>query len=303
MKLLQTAVLSVACFVSPVFALDAELLKYAGPEAKAVAGIYVDRTVGSPLGVYLQSMTGQGSRDFTNFIELTGFDPRRDLREIVFASSDGPRKKTGLMVARGTFNAAQLGGAAVLLQRGVKESYNGIDVYHGADANGPWLAFPEPTIAIMGDEATLKAALDRNAGASGLEPRLLAKAQTAGSRYDAWFASLGQPGMGFGRAKLAQEAVDTASGGLTFGSVIQLNAEAVMRTAKDAQSLVDVIRFASSMLQMQGQRNPSMTALATLVQSAQTKLDGSTVSISASIPQADVEQLLNRTKRTAVLRQ
>lgn len=303
MKLLRTALLLAACAVTPALALDAELLKYVGSDATAVAGVYVDRTLGSPLGVYLQSMGVAGSRDFKTFIELTGFDPRRDLREVILASPGGPHQKSGLVVARGTFNAAELGSAAIRSNRGVKESYAGVDVFHSAEGNGPWLAFPEPAIAVMGDEALLKAALDRRANASELNQRLLSKAQAASSHYDVWFASTGQRGIGFGRGKLSAESVDLASGGLTFGATIQLNAEAVMRTEKDAQSLVDTIRFVSSLMQMQGQRNAEINALTTLAQSAQTKVDGTTVSISASIPQADVERMLNRSKRIAAVRQ
>lgn len=302
MQLLRTALLFAACAATPVLALDAELLKYVGSDATAVAGVYVDRTLSSPLGVYLQSMNGSENRDFKTFIELTGFDPRRDLREIVFASPGGSRQKSGIVVARGAFNVSQLGTVTVQSNRGVKESYAGVDVYHAAEGKGPWFAFPEPSIALLGDEALLKAALDRRSNASGLEARLLAKAQAASARYDVWFASTGQRGVGFGRGKLSAESVDLASGGLTLGATIQLNAEAVMRTEKDAQSLVDTIRFVSSLMQMQGQRNAEINALTTLAQSAQTSVDGATVSISASIPQADVERMLNRSKRIAAIR-
>ena len=43
----------------------------------------------------------------------TGFDPRRDLREVLVASTSPPVKhQPGLVLARGTFDAARIAAAA-----------------------------------------------------------------------------------------------------------------------------------------------------------------------------------------------
>ena len=57
-----TALWVVSPVVSPLLALDTDLLKYVGPDAKSVAGIYVDRAVSSPLGLFLQSRRRGESR-------------------------------------------------------------------------------------------------------------------------------------------------------------------------------------------------------------------------------------------------
>lgn len=302
MKLLRTGLILLACTLPLVFAADPGLVKYAGADAKEVAGIYVDRAVSSPLGLFVLSRLGQDSREMQDFMAATGFDPRRDVREIFMASPGGQGQKTGLVVARGTFNATQIGATAVD-QGAIKQSYNGVDLYQLSKgrrrASGGWFAFPEPSIGLMGDEAMVKAAIDRKTPTSALDPRLADKVQTASSRYDAWFASLGQPGMSFGSTKLPQDTLEVISGGLTLGQDVRLNAEAIMRTEKDAQSLFELIQFFTGLAQMQQQRNPDMARFLSLLQNAETKVQGTTVSFSTSAPEADIENLIRGPRRTA----
>jgi len=302
MTLLQTGLILLACTAPTLFASDPDLVKYVGTDAKEVAGIYVDRTVGSPLGSFVLSRLTQDSRDMQAFIAATGFDPRRDIREVFMASPGGQGQKTGLVVARGTFNTAQIATAAVE-QGAIKESYKGIDVYWIANgrrrSSNNWFAFPESSIGLMGDEAMVKAAIDRKATASALDARLAEKIQTASSRYDAWFASLGQPGATFGSTKLPQDTLEVISGGLTLGQDVRLSAEAIMRTEKDAQSLFELIRFFTGLAQMQQQRNPDVARFMSLLQNAETKVQGTTVLFSTSAPEADIENLIRGPRRTA----
>ena len=102
------------CLASPLLAVDSDLLRYIGPDTKQIAGAYVDRVVSSPLGLFLQSKAGAENRDFINFVTATGFDPRRDLREVIVASPGQAQARKGLIAARGAFNGAQLGALAVL---------------------------------------------------------------------------------------------------------------------------------------------------------------------------------------------
>ena len=165
---------------------------------------------------------------------VTGFDPRRDLREVIVASSDVQHQKNGLIIGRGQFNAAQIG-ALVLLQGGTKESYGGVDVYSASVRHGQAFAFPEPGVALLGDAVSVKAAIDNRGRALALDPRLAAKMQAVSTRYDMWFASTGAQDIPLGKAWKPQDGVDVVSGGVTLGSIIQLNAEAVMRSEKDAR--------------------------------------------------------------------
>jgi hypothetical protein len=57
-------------------------------DAKVVSGIDIERTRNSPFGEYfLKQVTTQKSH-LSMFTEMTGVDPRKDLFEILVASSD-----------------------------------------------------------------------------------------------------------------------------------------------------------------------------------------------------------------------
>ena len=289
------------CLASPLLAVDSDLLRYIGPDTKQIAGAYVDRLASSPLGLFLQSKAGAENRDFINFVTATGFDPRRDLREVIVASPGQAQARKGLIAARGAFNGAQLGALAVL-SGGKKDSYNGTDIYFAGGAHGGvWFSFPESSIALLGDEANLKAAIDRRSNAAELDPKLLAKIQEAGSKQDVWFAAVEPTGIGYGKRFISLETVDVVSGGLTFGSVVQLNAEAVMRTEKDAQAVAGLIKMLTGMLQLQQQNNPDVARLLPFLQNADAKVDGSAVLFSTFASETDIEQLLRDRQMTASL--
>ena len=63
------------------------------------------------------------------------------------------------MIARGQFDIAQIG-ALASMKGSSKESYEGVDVYTGTRRATKAFAFPEPTIALIGDAVSVKAAID-----------------------------------------------------------------------------------------------------------------------------------------------
>jgi hypothetical protein len=299
---LQIAAMTALCVVAPAMAADPGLLQYVPADSKSVAGIYVDRAIGSPMGLFLQAQGLTDNPELQKFITATGFDPKRDLREVVVASSDPQGHKNGLVIARGQFDIAQIG-ALASMKGSSKESYEGVDVYTGTRRATKAFAFPEPTIALIGDAVSVKAAIDNRRQSGALDPRLSTKLQAASSRYDLWFASTGPQKIALGRAFNSQDAVDLISGGLTLGSVVQLNAEAVMRSEKDAQGLIGVIKLFSGLAQLQQQNNPEIARLAAILNTAETKVEGTTVLFSISAPQSDLELLFRGPRRTAVTRQ
>jgi hypothetical protein len=94
------------------------------------------------------------------------------------------------------------------------------------------------------------------------------------------------------------------SGGVTFGATIQFAGEALTRSDKDAQALVDVVKFITSMMQMNS-TNPDTQKLQPILDSLQVSAQGTTVKMSFSIPQMELERLVQpraRTARTLVAR-
>jgi hypothetical protein len=266
--------------VCPVFALDPGLLAYVGGDATEVAGVYVDRTAGSPIGQFLQTRV---ARDLDRFGRATGFDPRRDLREVLFVP--GKSGTQGLAIARGVFEPRKLGRA--------RGTVNGVELYQARYVKA-WLAFPEPTIALFGDEATVREALARRGQTEAIDARLAEKVNAASGKYDVWFAAKGRPGMALGFGNTAGPKIDTidmVSGGATLGATVNVTAEAEMRSESDAQSLVGLLKFVSGMVQAQA-KNPNAAPALGLLNNAEARADGSVVVVTTWAREADLEQLV-----------
>ncbi|MDZ4800709.1 MAG: hypothetical protein SGI92_21325 [Bryobacteraceae bacterium] len=294
--------------VPAMFAVDSSLLSLVPADAKVTGGIQVSRTVNSPFGQYVLNQMGQSNKDLQDFINATGFDPRRDVQEIVFASTGEP-KAPGLVLARGVFNGPQILSAIRAKEPTMTQiAYRGLQLL---EKNGHSIAIADGWLGIAGDSAMVRAAIDRRS-ASGFASPVVIKASTVGAKYDAWMVTNGVfvaplPGKNGNSNPMTgglQGIVET-SGGLTFGSTVQFAGEAVTRSDKDAQALVDVVKFISGMVQM-NTNNPDMQKLQPLLDSLQVSAQGTTVKMSFSIPEAELEQMMKphaRGPRTAVNRQ
>ncbi len=301
MKLIPQAAAFALLSVS-VFAADTALLTLAPASAKVIGGIHVDRTRNSQFGQFVLAQMNSSDSNFQEFVSATGFDPRRDLLEVVFASSEAGKNAPSLVMARGIFNGPQIFAAIkAKAESGAVTKYRGVDILDLKNGNAS-LAFVDGSLALAGDPGMLRAALDRRAGA-GTASALTAKATTASGKYDAWMvtngvfvAPLPNSGSGNGPQVPNLQGILETSGGLTFGSIIRFNGEALTRSDKDAQGLADVVRFLASMIQMNGGNNPEMQIVQSLFTSLDVKAEASTVKLSFSLPEADLEKLMQQTK-------
>src|SRR5579864_5739926 len=155
-----------ALVVPAVFAADAGLLRLVMPDAKVIAGLQVGRTRDSLFGQFVLSHMQFSGENFKKLIADTGFDPRRDLTEVVIASSwetSSPLSRW-LVMAKGTFDlqkikqTAQSNGAAVT-------NFQGIPIYSFSGNQAPdsdsAISFLDATSAVMGDMTSVQAALTR----------------------------------------------------------------------------------------------------------------------------------------------
>jgi hypothetical protein len=300
LRMLSAAVVVLAA-ASLAPAADQQLMGLLMPDAKVVAGLNVEQARNSPFGQFLLSRIQSDDQGLQKLTTLTGFDPRRDLREVLMASVGQPGHK-GLVVARGTFDAAKILDAARAAGH-TSESYKGIEILTGKDDSLTHaVAFLDGSIAIAGDAESVKAAIDRRTAASSLDPALAVKVGQLSTSLDAWsvsivpFASLaGQhvPDMrlnGMLNSDVLKN-VQQTSGGVKFGAIIQLSVEAVARNEKDATALADVVRFLGSMVQSNAP-NAGAAAITSLVQSLNVKADGSTVKVGLAIPEDQLENVL-----------
>ncbi|MGH9667161.1 MAG: hypothetical protein ACRD9L_22280, partial [Bryobacteraceae bacterium] len=223
-------------------AVDASLLDLVMPDAKVVSGIHVDQTKATPFGRYVLSRMQTGDQDLRKFMDQTGFDPRRDLNEILVASTGTEGASHTLILGRGAFDAARMTSAAK--QAGATLiRYHGIDILqHKEHDTDGGIALLDGGTAVIGDLASVQAAIDRRNSGSASPVALADKVRKVSTANDVWFLTLGPPSA-FLNGKIADpnlngamkgdmlQSVEEASGGLRFGAFnVSLTAELVARS-------------------------------------------------------------------------
>lgn len=284
---------------------DSGLLALVPADAKVVSSIDVMQARNSEFGQYLLNRSQDGNRDFAEFVQQTGFDPRRDLQSLVFESSSAGTQGTQsrfAILARGTFDADRI--RATAKAKGAKvTTYQGIELLfpHG-DRQETAVAFPDAGIAIVADVATMHRILENRAIPSRLDPVLQQQIDQVGVNNDAWFVSL--TGASFlkshvagddngppEQAARALQSIVSSSGGVRFGNTVDLTIDAVARSPQDATSLEDVVRLLASMAQMQRQKDPRAAILAGALDNMKLAADDNRFHLAISIPEKSMEQL------------
>jgi hypothetical protein len=259
----------------------------------------------SPFGQFLLSQI-QEEAGFQKLIAETDFDPRRDLREVL-VGSDNASQGNNVVVVKGSFDETKIT-AAANVHGGSVTTYQGVKLI-GPPGNvtdpgkSGVIAFIGPGLLLVGQSTSVKAAIDRQRTGSRLSPELAARVQATAGDYDAWLVTATSP------ANLASrvpertasgamqgnviQAIEYVSGGVRFGSNVELAGEAVTKTAQDATALVDVVRFLGSMA---ASNAPTQSPIAKLYESLQLTALGNTVRFSVTAPEQDIETFF-KTKR------
>lgn len=287
-------------------AVDNGLLSLIPANARVVSSIDVQQARSSPFGQFLLTKVNANGRDFEEMAQQTGFDPRRDLQSLVFASP-GPvshqSDSSFVVLMRGTFDAQRIR-SLILSKGGTVQSSGGVDVYLGQkhDSNESAFALPDNDIAVLGDLASVQQVIANRASPTVLDPDLQALISKVGAHNDAWFASIlagSYLAHHFDSATNQQvksqvqalQSVRQAAGGIHFGDTVQLTFDAVARSPQDATSLVDVVRFVVSLGQLQRQNGAQGDALASALDSMTLNASGDHFHLSVAIPEKNLEQL------------
>jgi hypothetical protein len=287
-------------------AVDPALLSLVMPDAKIVAGVQVEQAQASALGQYLLGQIPAGA-EWDKMVAATGFDPKRDLREIVAASSGA--RNAGLLIGRGMFQPQRISAMAALAG-GTVTNYKGVEMVTGKGSPGG-LAFLDASTVVLGDDVSLKSAIDRRAGGGQLSVDLRQKAVDASARNDAWVVTVtpladllsATPGTAnFQQVNLFQT-VQQLAGGLKFGgSTITLTGEAVTRSNEDAQALVDILRFLVSTAQANA-KGPNAARASSIIDAAKFSAEGVVMRLTVEMPEKQVEEMIKppaRRNRAAV---
>jgi len=309
MKQLQSIALCLSlAAASASAAVTPALLNLVMPDATVVSGMNVDQSIQSPFGQYILSQMQFNDTEFQQLLTATGFDPRKDLHEILAATPSNGSSTThsGLLLGRGVFNPAMIISTATA-KGAVLTSYKGFTLIGPPPSTSTTtpqtsvaVSFLDGATAAMGDPASVMAAIDRKIASAKFSGPLADSATTVSANNSAWFAT-NTPLSDFMSARagtslgpVAQsglmQSIIAASGGVQFGTTaLTLTADCVTANPQNAQALVDVMKFFVSMIAGNANANPGV---ASLVNSAQFAVNGSTAHISLLLPEAQVEQLL-----------
>lgn len=316
---LRSMILSVVLSASAAFSADSALLSLVMPEARVVAGIDVERAKESFLGKKMLEAMDSKDSDFAKFVAMTGFDPRRDLREVVIAATDANTKNPpALIVVRGVFDTSRINGFLKVSGAATSEMLSGIEYFTKKDSKDDMgFAFLDGTVAVAGPRASVRAALQRRSGSgAGLNGSTYAKVQDLSKSNDMWFVTSipvaelqnALPGANSGGKKQgpagmmggdAFKGIEQAAMGVRFGSEsMDLTAETVSLTEKDATGLADVVRFLSTMVQM-NRENPDVKGLAAALDTMKISTDARTTRVTLSLPMAEIEKMIKQGPRPA----
>ena len=282
---------------------DPGLLSLAMPNASVISGIRVESAKSTPFGQYVLSHMQSDDTGLQKFVAATGFDPRRDLSEILVASSGTSESPATLIAGKGIFNPSQILTAA-RAQGAVTTSYKGFDLITEAGSKSVNTIALNANTALIGAADTVKAAIDRIGTQPSLNDAALRKIQETSAANDAWFVSTGpitdffknkfnDPNLGQAMQGNLLQAIQQASGGLKFGQSggVLITGEALTRSPQDASSLADVVRFVAGLIQMNAGNDQQAQQAASVLKDLQVTPTGSTTKLSLSLSEAFLEQM------------
>jgi hypothetical protein len=301
MKILRTvAMVILAAAILP--AADQGLVDLVMADARVVLGADVERAKSSAFGQFILSRIATDDHGIAKMTQLTGFDPRRDIREILVASAGNTAgRDNGLVLVRGTFDVSRILGAA-RVDGATVQNYMGVDLISGTHGHEGAVGFLDSSLAVLGDIDNVRAAIQRSRSGARLAPTAAQKIQKMSAAHDVWgtttipFSELAEkmPDRDISGTMKGDvlRSIEQASGGVRFGaSTVDIAAEAVARSEKDATALVDVIRFLAGMVQLNRDKKDA-AGLATLLDTMVLKAEANTVKLSLSVPESELEKLV-----------
>lgn len=309
MKLIGYAI-AFATFAAVSPGADRALIALVPAGARMVSGLDVDRARDSAFGQKMLNEIKQEDAGFQKLVEQTGFDPRRDLRSVVMAASGKPGPGNALVAVRGTFDISKI--TRLAETQGAQSSlYKGIQVWTPKQTEKPGegsFALLDPSLAVFGGDAMVKAAIDTRLSGAPKLPDTLAAKIAEWSVMDAWFvstASLSEMGVGKpGQNEilpggLTVEAIREAAAGVRFTANVDISGDIVTRSAQDAAALADVMRFLANMIRLNAGKQGA-EAMIPVADSLQVTVAGASAKFSMTVPAETLDQMFaNRGKRVA----
>jgi hypothetical protein len=264
---------------------DPTLAALIPPDATMVAGIRMEEVRSTPL--YRKMLAQKRLQQLDEFARQTGFDPRRDVRELLVASNG----KDNLVAARGTFNVQAFEGMT-------KSSYKSYSLFT-RDRGG--VALIDGSTAIAGNLPAVRAALDRyKAGDRSGPTELLGRARQIPPENQLWSVSnsfdnllIGLSPAGGNTANFARilHSLENATAAADLRTGVNGYLNGLCRTEPDAKNLGDTARGLVGLGRLSVPDN--QPELLRLWDGIKVDQQQRTIKITVAIPQDLIDKLVN----------
>jgi len=206
------------------------MLELAPPGTNIAIGLNVRGLLDSPL---VKDFAGPG-QNLMNIAapKIAGFDPLKDVDQLlVFFKPDGDKPVT-LVVIRGRFDARQMGAGA--------EKYHDVPVLD-SKKDGV-LAVLNGDLAIFGERPVVQDAIDRRGSETRLGAELAARIEAAREKYDFWGVGECPQGIGMpGEGADVFRSIDRFSFGAALQQGLEFTAEVHAKSSSDASKLASLL--------------------------------------------------------------
>jgi hypothetical protein len=279
-----------------------EELAYVATDATGLAYANVREIMNSDFRQKLQQAlpTGQGKEELFN---ETGIDIEHDIDSVVAAfdgtAADVGQRAPGIVLIRGRFDEGRIE-TLVRQHNGTVEDYKGKRLLlvstNTAGEHGPSLVFPETGLAVLGDVAAVKKAIDTRASRENVtgNPELMKfVSQMDGSASTAW--AVGGLDAVAKNANLPSQIKDNLPGVQWIAVSAHINGgvnglfHAQARDDKAAEDLRAVVNGAIAAARLMGGKDQKVDALVSSLQMSGT---GKDVQLAFTVP-PEVLQLIN----------
>jgi hypothetical protein len=287
-------------------AADPALLRFAPPDSGVIVGLNLEHILASDLGRSMLSQAKLDSPEVKKFIASVGFDPLRDIREVLIAAPAKNQKGRGLFLLRGTFDPTKF--AELAVQPGMTAAvYRGVQIMTKNQQEQPLsMACLDASMILGGDPESVRSAITRRDQGPGPDAALAAKAAAMSEQNDIWFVSHVSPADLTGDAPDGGPAgapqmellrsIEQASGGLKLGKDLVLAADVTTHTPKDAESIAAMLRL---FIGLAASNKRDAKQAAAILEKLVLRAEGNSVKISFSIPEAELEKSIHQAMEQA----
>ena len=241
-------------------------------DTAVVLGVRVGQ-LAPALRTYSASMPAAGA-EWLKTVSSLGFDPLRDVEELLIASPASSQSAPALIVAHGAFGSVRIPDG---------QTYRGVPLVEVGTGSTFAFAILDSGTALAGTPAVVRAAIDRRNGASALNAPLAARVDALRGRYDIWGAG-DRPG---GLAPLTSstqqlDSIDAFQFGMNTSDGLRIDAELHVRNPKDLEQFAQSVRqFETAMRTQQPQPNSARMEL---------KQEGGSLKLSVAISAEELKQ-------------